>query len=111
MPSFNISLPQHFIAYRDLYRVQVWGSVRARHGGPLCTLAPLLHVQTCTASAFVPWRSTSDDSTWRTLLSSLLVSFPGVGADERLFPSLWAGAVNHAQLGFPCNLLLLVLLK
>ena len=108
---FPISLSQHFTASRDLYRVQVWGSIKARNGDPLFTYATLLRSQTCTVSIFVPWKTRLDDSTWRTLMSFILVSFPGVTAEEGTFPLLLAGVVSHLQLYFPCNLLLLFFLK
>lgn len=73
--------------------------------------APLLHSQACTVSIYVPWRTGSDDSTWKTLLSFILVSFPSVMADEHMFPLLLAGIINHIHLCFPCNLLLLFFLK
>jgi len=44
-----------------------------------------------------------------TLSSFTLVSFPGVMADECMFPLLLTGVVYHVQLCFPYNLLLFFL--
>lgn len=68
MSFFPFSSPQHFIASRDLYRVQVWESVRVSHGGPVCTPALLMHLETRTVSIYVPWRTRLDNSSWRTLV-------------------------------------------
>lgn len=111
MSFFPFSSPQHFIASRDLYRVQVWGSVRVSHGGPVCTPALLMHLETRTVTVFM----SPGEPGWITAvgehLSFILVSFPGVMADENIFPLVLAGVVNHVQLCFPCNLLLPFLLK
>lgn len=42
-------------------------------------------------------------------MSFILVSFPGVRAEEGMLPLLLAGVVSHVQLYFPCNLLLFFL--
>lgn len=109
MPYFLTRLHQHFASSRDLYRVQSWRSVEAGHGALLCTPALLLHSQTCTVSIYVSWRTRLDDTTWGTFLSSILVSFPGVMTYKCMFLLLLADVVNHVQLYFPCNLLLLFL--
>lgn len=75
--------------------------------------APLQHycIHRLVLSVFMCLKNQAGDSTWRTLLSFIVVSFPGVMADECMFTLLLAGVVNHVQPCFPCNLLLPFFLK